>query len=173
MSSQSQTKRPGVRPRRSLWGRRAPSAARGNDREGWRSRLRWIWAGALLALAVGPGSAALWAQHDAEMPEEPMAAPTARKRPAAEVPPPAGISFTTRLDHTAIWVGDQFHYMILVDHTPNFEFVLDNLSKETVNMDPFQVVDARKQTTTLKNGSKRLFLDIVLSSFATAQTLVT
>src|SRR5262245_56601999 len=60
---------------------------------------------------------------------------------AQEVPPPENLTFTTRLDHTAVWVGDQFHYLISVDHPSNYEFVLDNLTKETVNMDPFQEID--------------------------------
>ena len=46
-------------------------------------------------------------------------------------PPPEGMTFTTHLDHTAVWVGDQFHYTIIVDHSAEFEFVLDTLTKET------------------------------------------
>jgi hypothetical protein len=91
---------------------------------------------------------------------------------AAEVvPPPEGMSFTTNLDHTAVWVGDQFHYTIIVDHTPMYEFVLDTLTKETVNMDPFQVVDVTKDTVPLKNGDQRLYLDIVLTTFSTGKEM--
>ena len=91
---------------------------------------------------------------------------------AAEVvPPPEGMSFTTHLDHTAVWVGDQFHYTIIVDHTPMFEFVLDTLTKETVNMDPFQVVDVTKETVSQKSGDQRLYLDIVLTTFATGKEM--
>ena len=85
------------------------------------------------------------------------------------VPPPKGITYSTRLDHTAVWVGDQFHYMVMVDYTPEFEFVLDNLTKETVNMDPFQVTDVAKKVTVLKNTNKRLFVDMTLASFGTGQ----
>ena len=57
--------------------------------------------------------------------------------PAVETPaPPAGITYRTTLDHTAVWVGDQFHYLITVDYTPQYEFVLDNLNQQNVNMDP-------------------------------------
>jgi len=85
------------------------------------------------------------------------------------VPPPAGMSFTTHLDHTAVWVGDQFHYTVIVDHAPTYEFVIDTLTKETVSMDPFQVMDVTKQTMDLKNGDRRLYLDVVMTSFATGK----
>jgi len=90
---------------------------------------------------------------------------------AEVVPPPEGMSFSTHLDHTAVWVGDQFHYTIIVDHTPMYEFVLDTLTKETVNMDPFQVVDVVKETVTQKSGDQRLYLDVVLTTFATGQEM--
>jgi hypothetical protein len=50
-----------------------------------------------------------------------------------------------------------------------YEFVLDTLTKETVNMDPFQVVDVIKETVAQKNGDQRLYLDIVLTTFATGK----
>jgi hypothetical protein len=81
------------------------------------------------------------------------------------------MSFTTHLDHTAVWVGDQFHYSVIVDHTPMYEFVLDTLTKETVNMDPFQVVDVTKETVAQKNGDQRLYLDIVLTTFTTGKEM--
>ena len=90
-------------------------------------------------------------------------------KPAEIVPPPPGMTFATHLDHTAVWVGDQFHYTIIVDHAPAFEFVIDTLTKETVNMDPFQVMDVSRQTMNLKNGDRRLYLDLVLTSFATGK----
>ena len=95
----------------------------------------------------------------------------ASKAPSAEIlAPPTGISFSTRLDHTAVWVGDQFHYMVFVDYTPEYDFVLDNTTRETVNMDPFQVMDLSKKVTTLNNKNKRLVVDITLASFQTAKT---
>ena len=41
-----------------------------------------------------------------------------------------GVSFATRLEKTAVWVGDQFHYQIFVDHSPGIQFILDNLNKD-------------------------------------------
>src|SRR3989304_1981896 len=44
----------------------------------------------------------------------------ASKKPAEVPPPPAGMVFTTHLEHTAVWVGDQFRYTIIVDFSPNY-----------------------------------------------------
>src|SRR5881296_1115932 len=96
---------------------------------------------------------------------------TSAQKPASEfVPPPANVTFTTHLDRTAVWVGDEFHYLIIVDHPSDYEFVLDNLTKETVNMDPFQVIDVRRNLAAQKNGGRRLFVDLTLANFVTAQT---
>ncbi len=99
------------------------------------------------------------------------APPTPSSSASDVVPPPEGMSFTTHLDHTAVWVGDQFHYTIIVDHTTMYEFVLDTLSRETVNMDPFQVMDVTTETVTQKNGDQRIYLDIVLTTFTTGQDI--
>jgi len=93
----------------------------------------------------------------------------AQKAPEV-VPPPSNITFTTRLDHTAVWVGDQFHYLIIVDYPSDYEFVLDNLTRETVNMDPFQVMDVGKNLVVQKNTGRKLFVDLTLANFVTGQT---
>src|SRR5712692_12109639 len=90
--------------------------------------------------------------------------------PPAVVPPPANMTLTTRLDRTAVWAGDQFHYLIIVEYPSDYEFVLDNLTKETVNMDPFQVVDVNKNLIVQKNSGRKLFVDLMLASFDTGQT---
>ena len=111
---------------------------------------------ALLCLALSLGSKYTWAQ-----------------RPAPEiVPPPSNISFVTRLDHTAVWVGDQFHYLIIVDYPLDYEFVLDNLTRETVNMDPLQVMDVGKNLVVQKNTRRKLFVDLTLANFGTGQTSI-
>ncbi len=127
-----------------------------------------------LALVIANGRA--WAQQN-EPEEGGLNDTSLQKKAKAEqkktgeiLPPPNGMNFSTRLDHTAVWVGDQFHYMVIVDYTPEFEFVLDNLTKETVNMDPLQVMDVAKNATTLKNNNKRLFVDLTLANFGTGQT---
>src|SRR5215467_9541747 len=83
------------------------------------------------------------------------------------VPLPPNMMLTTRLDRTAVWVGDQFHYLIMVEYPADYEFVLDNLTKDTVNMDPFQVVDVSKNLVVQKNNGRKLFVDLTLANFST------
>jgi hypothetical protein len=130
-----------------------------------------------LALALSAGRA--FAQEN-EPDEGGMNDTSLTKKPGAQgktstenTTAPSGISYTTRLDHTAIWVGDQFHYMVIVDFSPDFDFVLDNLTKEQTNMDPFQVTDVSKRTADLANKGKRLFVDITMASFGTGQASAT
>src|SRR5437660_11192259 len=93
------------------------------------------------------------------------------QQPVPEVVlPSSDITVTTRLDRTAVWVGDQFHYLIIVDYPSEYEFVLDNLNKETVNMDPLQVIDVGKNLVIQKNSRRKLFVDLTLANFATGQT---
>jgi hypothetical protein len=92
------------------------------------------------------------------------------QKEAAPAPPPSDLKFTARLDRTAVWVGDQFHYLIIVDHPANYEFVLDNLTKDTVNMDPFQVVDVRVNSASRDNAAQRLFVDMTLVNFTIDKT---
>ena len=161
------------RKRTSLTGEPAQGRIEGAAWKGHWVYIGRIVIGAALLLALeGLGTSQRQAQPE-EAGGDPSAA-SARPRPSAtkpaEIPPPpTGMSFTTHLDHTAVWVGDQFHYTIIVDHTPTYEFVLDTLTKETVNMDPFQVVDVTKQTMNLKSGDRRLYLDLALTTFATGK----
>src|SRR5437867_11863292 len=93
------------------------------------------------------------------------------QKPAKElVLPSSNMTVTTRLDRTAVWPGDQFHYLIIVEYPPAYEFVLANLTKETVNMDPFQVIDVGKNLIVQKNSGRKLFVDMTLANFATGQT---
>jgi hypothetical protein len=80
------------------------------------------------------------------------------------------MKLTTRIDRTAVWVGDQFHYMIMVEYPADYEFVLDNLTKETVNMDPFQVVDVSKNVSVQKNNGRKLYVDVTLANFTTGES---
>jgi len=108
---------------------------------------------ALLCLVLTAGSEHTWAQ----------------KRAPEAVPPPSNITFITRLDRTAVWVGDQFHYLIIVEYPSDYEFVLDNLTKETVNMDPFQVIDVGTNLVAQKDASQKLFVDLTLANYATGR----
>ncbi|MSO19175.1 MAG: hypothetical protein EXQ56_01730 [Acidobacteria bacterium] len=152
-----------------------------------RIRQNWIFAIAGLAVAVvlllaAPRNLSAWqmggSDHDAG--EEEMLTgetnqtrqPQGGARGKAPVAPLKEIELTTRLDQTAVWVGDQFHYAIIVEHKPTVEFVLDNLNKDTINMDPLRVYNASYSVSELKSGNKRLFLDITLASFAVGEDKV-
>ena len=82
------------------------------------------------------------------------------------VPDPE-LSFVTRVEKTAVWVGDQFHYQIFVDHSPNIQFILDNVNRDTINLEPLRVVDVTTSTMPLQNGKARLVVDLTLASFVT------
>ena len=65
-----------------------------------------------------------------------------------------------------------FHYLIIVDYPSDYEFVLDNLTRDAVNMDPFQVIDVSKNLVVQKDSSRKLFVDITLASFSTGQSSI-
>jgi hypothetical protein len=128
-----------------------------------------------LAILVAAGQRA-WAQEedeDTSMDETSLRKQQPKKAASEVLPPPPGMKISTHLDRTAVWVGDQFHYLITVSYSPDFEFVIDNITKETVNLDPLQVMDVSKKISTLKDNSRRLDVDLTLASFATAQTSMT
>ena len=136
----------------------------------WRAPL---FAAALWLALAGPRPALAQddSMHDAEDEEmltgqAPSNAPRSSAAAAAgEQAPLSELSFVTRLDKTAVWVGDQFHYQIIVDHDPRIQFVLENLNPDTINMDPFRVMGATSRSYPLQNGHSRLFVDITLASF--------
>jgi len=100
-----------------------------------------------------------------------VSAPSWAQKPAPEVIlPSSNMMVTTRLDRTAVWAGDQFHYLIIVEYPADYDFVLDNLTRETVNMDPFQVIDVSKNLVVQKNTGQKLFVDLTLANFSTGQT---
>ena len=80
------------------------------------------------------------------------------------------VSFTTRLEKTAIWVGDRFHYQIFVEHSPAMQFILDNVNTDTINLDPLRVVGVTTSTMAVKDGRQRLVVDLTLASFETGVT---
>ena len=91
---------------------------------------------------------------------------------AQESGEPEALSFATRVDKTAVWVGDQFHYQIIVDHSPTIQFVLENINKDAINLDPFRVVDVTSSASSLQDGNERLFVDLTLANFTTGVTEV-
>lgn len=84
--------------------------------------------------------------------------------PSGKTPAGSELSVTTHLDKTAVWVGDQFHYQIFVDHPPTIQFILENLNKESITLDPLRVLDVASSTIPLKDGKERLFVDLTLAN---------
>ena len=73
------------------------------------------------------------------------------------------LSYTTHLDRTAVWLGDLFHYRVFVDHAANIQFVVENLNKDTINLDPLRVVGVTSSTVPLLDGRERLIVDLTLT----------
>lgn len=159
-----------LRLRRSLFG-------------GTRGRVRGLRFPAVIALGaafwlVSDAGAILSAGQTAQPPAS-QANQTAAPKPRAAAgaakgeatpPSPKGMSYHTTTDRSAVWVGDQFHYYITVDYSSDYEFVLDNLNKENVNMDPFPVIDVQKTVTPYASNQSRLVVDITLANFSLVQT---
>ena len=134
--------------------------------------------GCVIGAAIGLCAAGVLAEQAQSQPRASTAQPGSRtpqrggtaagqaSKPG-DKPADADVTFTTRLEKTAIWIGDQFHYQIFVDHSPNIQFILENINKDTVNLDPLRVVSATASTMPLTNGKERLSVDLVLSGFVT------
>ncbi len=88
------------------------------------------------------------------------AAPLAKKSPQE-----AKISITTRLDKTALWVGDTLTYTIQAIHDRDVEFVLDNLKKENLPLAPFVVRAVTIQRGEWERKKKLLEVTLLLSSY--------
>jgi hypothetical protein len=84
---------------------------------------------------------------------------------AAATPPSkakrAKIAISTRLDKTAIWVGDMLEYTIRAVHDKDVEFVMDNLKAENLNLAPFVVRDIAVRQHSY--GSDKNLLEVTLS----------
>jgi len=82
-------------------------------------------------------------------------------------PPPAGMSFSKELDHTAVWIGDPFHYKIKIVYSDEYEFVLDTLTTETINLEPFEVKDLAMSIVKMMDDNNLLTVDLTLASYTT------
>ena len=92
--------------------------------------------------------------------------------PAPATKLPSDVSVTTHLDRTAVWVGDQFHYQIFVEHSPGIQFIVENVNKDTINLDPLRVVNVTASTSPLSNGRQRLLVDLTVAAFVTGTPVV-
>jgi hypothetical protein len=92
------------------------------------------------------------------------------------VPPPAKktkqqkISVATRVDRTALWVGDTLRYTVRAVHDPDVEFVGDNLKKESLNLSPFAVRDLSVRQGPFGPNKRLLEVTLILTTYESGQT---
>jgi hypothetical protein len=75
-------------------------------------------------------------------------------------------TITARTSRTAVWVGDRFEYVVRVDYQPELEFVKDHLTKDEIDLHPFEILAASTATGTLPQGRKFLELRLQLTTYA-------
>ena len=96
------------------------------------------------------------------------AAPAPKKPPRAPEP-----AIKTRLDKTAVWVGDAFRYTVEVIHDRGMEFVLDSLKKESLPLAPFIVREVQAQQGDWTGDKRLLEIQLVLSTYETGKNDLT
>ncbi len=79
------------------------------------------------------------------------------------------IALSTRLDRTAIWVGDTFHYIVKAVHDPAIEIVIDGLKKDRMNLAPFVVLDIAVRQGPFGADKKLTEITFLLTSYETGQ----
>jgi Domain of unknown function (DUF4381) len=84
---------------------------------------------------------------------------------AATQKPPPLFAITTRLDRTAIWVGDPVEYTIEVVHPRSVQFALDNLKKEDIALPPFVVRAIRAEEREWRDNQKLLQVVLHLTTY--------
>ncbi|MGH7774088.1 MAG: hypothetical protein ACREQA_17835 [Candidatus Binatia bacterium] len=93
--------------------------------------------------------------------------------PQKKSPQEAKISITTRLDKTALWVGDTLTYTIQAIHDRDVEFVLDNLKKENLPLTPFVVRAVTIQRGGWERNKRLLEVTLLLSSYESGKSELT
>jgi hypothetical protein len=98
-----------------------------------------------------------------------LGAVDAEAAPASEKPPPS-FSITTRLDRTALWVGDSLEYTIQVIHPRSVQFVLDNLKKENLSLPPFVLRAIRSEEREWRDNQKLLQVVLLLTTYESGKS---
>jgi hypothetical protein len=84
---------------------------------------------------------------------------------AATQKPQPLFTITTRLDRTAIWVGDPVEYTIEVVHPRSVQFALDNLKKEDIALPPFVVRAIQAEEREWRDNQKLLQVVLHLTTY--------
>ena len=74
-------------------------------------------------------------------------------------------TITTRLDRTAIWVGDSLEYTIHVIHPRSVQFVVDDLKKENLSLPPFVIRDIRAEERDWRDDKKLFEVVLLLTTY--------
>jgi hypothetical protein len=90
--------------------------------------------------------------------------------PVKKAKPQSKISVTTRLDKTAVWVGDTLRYSVRVLHDPDIDFVQDNLTKEAVSLPPFVVREVVVRKGDWAQNKRWLEVDLLLGIYETGKS---
>ena len=84
---------------------------------------------------------------------------------AATQKPQPLFTIATRLDRTAIWVGDPLEYTIEVVHPRSVQFALDNLKKEDISLPPFVLRGIRAEEREWRDNQKLLQVVLLLTTY--------
>jgi hypothetical protein len=84
---------------------------------------------------------------------------------AATQKPQPLFTIATRLDRTAIWVGDTLEYTIEVVHPRSVQFALDNLKKEDISLPPFVLRAIRAEEREWRDNQKLLQVVLLLTTY--------
>jgi hypothetical protein len=83
---------------------------------------------------------------------------------AAQKPQPL-FTIATRLDRTAIWVGDPVEYTIDIIHPRSVQFALDNLKKEDIALPPFVIRAIQAEEREWRDNQKLLHVVLHLTTY--------
>ena len=89
--------------------------------------------------------------------------------PVAKSAKTPGITMSTHLDKTALWVGDTLRYTVKAMHDPDVEFVLDQLKKESLNLAPFIVRDINVRQGAFGADKKFTEVALLLTTYESGQ----
>jgi hypothetical protein len=90
--------------------------------------------------------------------------------PVKKSKPQSKINISTRLDKTAVWVGDTLGYTVRVVHDPDIDFVQDNLTKEAVSLPPFVVREIAVRKGNWAQNKRWLEVDLLLGIYETGKS---
>jgi len=84
--------------------------------------------------------------------------------------PPLPFSIATRIDRTAIWVGDPLEYTIQVIHPRNVQFVVDDLKKENLSLPPFVLRAIRAEERDWRDDRKLFEVVLLLTTYESGKS---